>query len=434
MTIAIRVEGLGKKFHLGQNFEHTIGSRIGDMLRGKNPIFRSAPREEFWALRDVNFEVNEGEAVAIIGGNGAGKSTLLKILSRITPPTTGRASVRGRLASLLEVGTGFHPELTGRENVFLNGAVLGMRKAEVQRKFDEIVAFSGVGKFIDTPVKRYSSGMYVRLAFAVAAHLEPDVLVIDEVLAVGDAEFQKRCLGRMGEVVRDGRTVLFVSHNLSAVSRLCTKGVLLAGGQVQSVGDIDEVLRSYLVQDSPESSLIELPAPPDDSVGAAVSLQFESGSGQPLRKIPFGHPWQARIRFEIKEPLPHFVASFGIRTPLGVSIRTAWTRPQALSPGVYELVFREELLWFTPGVYEVSIGLTNYLRAFHYIEEAGNVEFVRADMSGLEDGRIASDSVGILLNQMTSKVLAVGQASAECQEGAETLLVQHEPLPAAKRS
>jgi lipopolysaccharide transport system ATP-binding protein len=248
MTTAILIENISKRYRLGETHEHTLSDQIARMARrisGRDPVVRSEP-EDFWALRGVDLEITEGEAVGIIGGNGAGKSTLLKILSRITQPTTGRMMVRGRMSSLLEVGTGFHPELTGRDNVFLNGTILGMRKSEVARKFDEIVAFSGVEKFIDTPVKRYSSGMYVRLAFAVAAHLEPDILVVDEVLAVGDTEFQQRCLGKMGEVASEGRTVLFVSHNLSAIRKLCSSGVLLSGGIVKYSGRIDETLSTYL--------------------------------------------------------------------------------------------------------------------------------------------------------------------------------------------
>jgi lipopolysaccharide transport system ATP-binding protein len=203
--------------------------------------------EEFWALKDVSFEVERGEALGIIGRNGAGKSTLLKVLSRITEPTRGRVVLRGRVASLLEVGTGFHPELTGRENIHLNGAILGMARAEIRRKFDEIIAFAGVEKFIDTPVKRYSSGMYVRLAFAVAAHLQPDVLVVDEVLAVGDAEFQQKCLGKMDEVSRgEGRTVLFVSHNLSIIEKLCKRCIWLDGGFVREIGSAAAVIKGYL--------------------------------------------------------------------------------------------------------------------------------------------------------------------------------------------
>jgi lipopolysaccharide transport system ATP-binding protein len=202
--------------------------------------------EQFWALDNVSFEVKEGEVLGIIGRNGAGKSTLLKILSQVTTPTSGEIKVRGRIASLLEVGTGFHPDLTGRENVFLNGAILGMTKAEIRKKFDEIVDFSGVEEFIDTPVKRYSSGMYVRLAFAVAAHLEPEILIVDEVLAVGDAQFQKKCLGKMQEVSKGGRTVLFVSHNMQAVSTLCSHAILLNGGSIQQQGDVHNVINGYV--------------------------------------------------------------------------------------------------------------------------------------------------------------------------------------------
>lgn len=215
-----------------------------NVLRGQQ-LVPGDETEEFWALKNVSFEFKLGDIVGIIGRNGAGKSTLLKILSRITEPSRGRVEIKGRMASLLEVGTGFHPELTGRENIYLNGAILGMRRAEIRRKFDEIVAFAEVEKFLDTPVKRYSSGMYVRLAFAVAAHLEPEILVVDEILAVGDAEFQKKCLGKMKHVAGEGRTVLFVSHNLAAVRTLCTRSLLLADGRVVSDDSVDGVIRRY---------------------------------------------------------------------------------------------------------------------------------------------------------------------------------------------
>ena len=219
--------------------------KASDMLHGRQ-IVQGDEVEEFWALKNVSFQVKEGEVVGIIGGNGAGKSTLLKILSRITEPSEGRVTIRGRVASLLEVGTGFHPELSGRENIFLNGAILGMTRAEVRRKFDQIVAFAEVERFVDTPVKRYSSGMYVRLAFAVAAHLEPDILVVDEVLAVGDAEFQKKCLGKMSQVARAGRTVVFVSHNMEAIRRICPTGLFLSAGRVELRGTADQCIESYL--------------------------------------------------------------------------------------------------------------------------------------------------------------------------------------------
>lgn len=248
----IKVDGLGKRYIIshesGERYtalRDVISRKAKKLVKGAQQQLPS--KEEFWALKDVSFEVKKGEAVGVIGRNGAGKSTLLKVLSRITEPTHGRIEINGRIASLLEVGTGFHPELTGRENVFLNGAILGMSRVEIKRKFDEIIDFSGVEKFLDTPVKRYSSGMYVRLAFAVAAHLEPEILVVDEVLAVGDVEFQKKCLGKMNEVSKnEGRTVLFVSHNISAIKTLCTSGIFLMNGKVRKTGDINDVMGEYL--------------------------------------------------------------------------------------------------------------------------------------------------------------------------------------------
>jgi lipopolysaccharide transport system ATP-binding protein len=261
--IAIKVENLGKSYLVGHNAAQSerytalrdvithnaknLARKTRDMLAGR-PIVQGDEVEEFWALKDVSFEIKQGDRVGIIGRNGAGKSTLLKILSRITEPTTGRISINGRVASLLEVGTGFHPELTGRENIFLNGAILGMGRKEIQRKFDEIVDFAEVEKFLDTPVKRYSSGMYVRLAFAVAAHLEPEILVVDEVLAVGDASFQRKCLGKMDDVASQGRTVLFVSHNMAMISNLCKKGFVLNSGALDFSGEISDAVIKYYQQ------------------------------------------------------------------------------------------------------------------------------------------------------------------------------------------
>ena len=263
--VVISVEGLGKKYRLGQrsNGRYTaLRDVIADKAKGlfgsrhSSQVTRHS--DDFWALKDVSFEVKRGEVVGIIGRNGAGKSTLLKILSRITEPTEGRVRLKGRVASLLEVGTGFHPELTGRENIFLNGAILGMTKAEIKRKFDEIVAFAEIEKFLDTPVKRYSSGMYVRLAFAVAAHLEPEILVVDEVLAVGDVAFQKKCLGKMRDVSAGGRTVLFVSHNMQAIRQLCSRSMLLDAGQKISEGSSDDVIGQYLLDGQHSNSVIAL--------------------------------------------------------------------------------------------------------------------------------------------------------------------------------
>jgi lipopolysaccharide transport system ATP-binding protein len=266
--VVIRAEGLSKKYLIGHHRPERYmalrdvavkvlkhWARTGmDVARGRQ-LVAGDQVEDFWALKDVSFELKRGDVVGIVGRNGAGKSTLLKILSRITEPSAGRVEIRGRVASLLEVGTGFHLELTGRENIYLNGAILGMKHAEIRRKFDEIVAFSEVEKFLDTPVKRYSSGMYVRLAFAVAAHLEPEILVVDEVLAVGDAEFQQKCLGKMKHVAGQGRTVLFVSHNLSAVRALCNRGLLLEGGKITSDALVEVVARRYINASSVADSI-----------------------------------------------------------------------------------------------------------------------------------------------------------------------------------
>ncbi|MEN9336618.1 MAG: hypothetical protein RLZZ500_1605 [Bacteroidota bacterium] len=270
-NIAILAENISKQYRLGEVGTGTLShdlNRFISKLRGKgdpylkigeaNDRTTSGSSQYVWSLKDINFEIEKGDAVGIIGRNGAGKSTLLKLLSKVTKPTTGSFKVNGRIASLLEVGTGFNPEMTGRENIYLNGAILGMRKAEIDRKFDEIVAFSGVERYIDTPVKRYSSGMYVRLAFAVAAHLESEILIVDEVLAVGDAEFQKKCLGKMGDVSKEeGRTVLFVSHNMSAVQNLCNKGIVLSNGTTSFVGNVEESIQHYLKRNSDAVNLLE---------------------------------------------------------------------------------------------------------------------------------------------------------------------------------
>jgi lipopolysaccharide transport system ATP-binding protein len=259
MTKVIKVENLSKAYQLGNYGTGTISrdlERTWARIRGKEDPFlkigevnnriTKGESDIVWSLKDINFEIEQGDAVGIIGRNGAGKSTLLKILSRVTSPTTGSVKIKGRIASLLEVGTGFHPELSGRENIYLNGAILGMRKAEIKRKFDEIVDFAGVERYIDTPVKRYSSGMYVRLAFAVAAHLESEILIIDEVLAVGDAEFQKKCLGKMGDISKgEGRTVLFVSHNMGSIMNLCNKGIVINNGIIKTDSDINTAVKSY---------------------------------------------------------------------------------------------------------------------------------------------------------------------------------------------
>ncbi len=306
----IQVENLGKKYIIGhqkpENYTalrdviaHGVKSLGQKLLQPLGKKTADPAFEEFWALKDVSFEIKQGDRVGIIGRNGAGKSTLLKILSRITEPSCGRISIRGRVASLLEVGTGFHPELTGRENIYLNGAILGMSKVEIKRQFDEIVAFAEVEKFLDTPVKRYSSGMYVRLAFAVAAHLEPEILIVDEVLAVGDAQFQKKCLGKMEDVSKGGRTVLFVSHQMSAVTRLCEKCLLLDRGNLKLDGDVYAVTNKYLQSDlgtSAERSWSDPKTAPGNDIVRLKAVRVVS-NGSITDTIDISHPATIEIEY-----------------------------------------------------------------------------------------------------------------------------------------
>jgi lipopolysaccharide transport system ATP-binding protein len=301
MSVAIVTEGLSKRYRIGE-FQAGYGT-LRDSLAGMvGKVGRRQRREEIWAIRDVSFDVQEGEVVGLIGRNGAGKSTLLKVLTRITEPTTGRAQIRGRVGSLLEVGTGFHPELTGRENVYLNGAVLGMKRREIERKFDDIVEFSGIAKFLDTPVKRYSSGMYVRLAFSVAAHLEPEILLVDEVLAVGDAEFQRRCLGRMEDLGDSGRTVVFVSHNMQTITQLCDRVILLEGGTVVADGPSSEIVAQYLQSVHGTGSSIAWPdladAPGDDLVRLR-SLRVVDEDGETTAAVDVRRPVGIEIGFTV---------------------------------------------------------------------------------------------------------------------------------------
>lgn len=302
--VAIRVSGLSKLYQIGAAADKAVSFPEAVQRFLTAPFRRDRPSatEDHWALKDVNFEIRRGEAVGIVGRNGAGKSTLLKILSRITEPTSGEIELRGRVASLLEVGTGFHPELTGRENIFLNGAVLGMRNREIQRKFDDIVAFAEIEKFLDTPVKRYSSGMYVRLAFAVAAHLEPEILVVDEVLAVGDAAFQKKCLGKMEHVAHQGRTVLFVSHNMSVVRQLCTRGVLLKQGSVARIGSIDDVIHDYL-EEAELSDEVVLPLPRDPGTAYFTRFRLLNQQGDPCSRFAHSQDIVTEIEYTVRETL-----------------------------------------------------------------------------------------------------------------------------------
>ncbi|AZI39024.1 ABC transporter ATP-binding protein [Epilithonimonas vandammei] len=327
MALALKAENISKQYRLGQvgtgSLSHDL-NRFWHQIRGKedpylkigesNDRTQKGESDYVWSLRDINFEIEQGDAVGIIGRNGAGKSTLLKLLSKVTKPTTGRILTNGRIASLLEVGTGFHPEMTGRENVFLNGAILGMTRKEIVRKFDEIVDFSGVERYIDTPVKRYSSGMYVRLAFAVAAHLESEILIVDEVLAVGDAEFQKKCLGKMGDVsIGEGRTVLFVSHNMTAVKELCNNGILLNQGQLLYTGSVSNTVAEYQKNNEKRSSYIDN-GNPEEAIGnenikileftvvpaSGKFLDIESGARVKLRFFNYKENINLDATFELR--------------------------------------------------------------------------------------------------------------------------------------
>jgi lipopolysaccharide transport system ATP-binding protein len=309
---AIEVSGLGKRFDIGETTGGymLLTEQLAERFRGRG---KRPTKQEFWALQDVDFEVKQGEMFGVIGHNGAGKSTLLKILSRITPPTVGEARLRGRVGALLEVGTGFHPELTGRENVFLNGAILNMRRAEIQRRFDEIVEFADIGAFIDTPVKRYSSGMQLRLAFSVAAHLEPEILIVDEVLSVGDMAFQQKCLDRMEGASREGRTIVFISHNLAAVRNLCDRAMLLSRGRVSTIGGVGEVIREYVgeVERDLPRSLRERENRDGTGELRFVDMHLER-DGQVMDSPTSGEDVDIVLRYETKGDRSFRTVNFGI--------------------------------------------------------------------------------------------------------------------------
>lgn len=369
----ITVEGLTKKFIITHEVQErytslrdVIAKNAKNMLMAANKK-PTASKEEFYALKDINFQIGQGDRVGIIGRNGAGKSTLLKILSRITEPSTGRISIRGRVASLLEVGTGFHPELTGRENIFLNGAILGMSRADIRRKFDEIVAFAEVEKFLDTPVKRYSSGMYVRLAFAVAAHLEPEILIVDEVLAVGDAQFQKKCLGKMEDVSKnDGRTVIFVSHSMPTISSLCNRAILLDGGKIAIDGETSAAVLSYYTSgvSSPTqiNYLLNTKQPGDDYV--QLNRVIVLVNGEPAsQEIDIIQEINILIEYNILRedgkllPYPniHVYNAAGICVFISAPVTTS-----SHAPGVYKSICSIPANFFNEGSYFIGIAISSF--------------------------------------------------------------------------
>jgi lipopolysaccharide transport system ATP-binding protein len=397
-NFAIRTERLSKRYSIavGKRRHDTLRDQIADSVKSLFRSNGSQARENFSALNDISFDVKPGEAIGIIGRNGAGKSTLLKILSRITAPTEGVVEIRGRVGSLLEIGTGFHPELTGRENVFLNGAILGMKKVDIFRKFDEIVAFSGIEKFIDTPVKRYSSGMYIRLAFAVAAHLEPEILLVDEVLAVGDMAFQKKCLGQMETVAREGRTVLFVSHNLAAVENLCQKVIVLERGQIAFAGAAREGIGRYFQSVTGEqvgqtSAAVDLsthPGRPPIYPPMLTSLKFYNGNGKPLNSgLKIGGSLKATICFRTEQPFYNMDACIGFETLSGQRVFTAHTAfdpHRSMMECIGERTFICEIpsLILVPGTYKVIVALASSDVIADIVEDAARIEVLDADYYG----------------------------------------------------
>lgn len=379
-NVAIRVENISKRYTIGK----TSHGSLRETLSGLFSKASSGPTEEFYALRDVSFEVNRGEAIGIIGKNGAGKSTLLKVLSRITEPTTGRIEIDGRVSSLLEVGTGFHPELTGRENVFLNGTILGMSRTEVKRKFDEIVDFSGVEKFLDTPVKRYSSGMTVRLAFAVAAHLEPEILIIDEVLAVGDAEFQKKCLGKMEDVAGEGRTVIFVSHNMGAVENLCTRGILLKNGLLLYGGRVTEAINLYGQEGS--QNIVDAIATRKDRIGngqaRVSSIAMKDPEGKRTNTISMGDGLSVSI--EVEGFLENAIIGILIGNQFQEQILRGYTyesyNKSILIDGKLTVECCFENINLVHGIYNVHTWVGQFGDVADYVENAAKVEVLPKDV------------------------------------------------------
>ncbi len=398
---AIQVHHLGKKYRIGalQTGDKTLSEVLTDTLKRPVRIARTlrrgkraldSERDVIWALRNITFDVARGDVVGIIGRNGAGKSTLLKVLTRITTPDAGFARIRGRVGSLLEVGTGFHGELTGRENIYLNGAILGMHRHEIDAKFDEIIAFSGVERFIDTPVKRYSSGMYLRLAFSVAAHLEPDILLVDEVLAVGDAEFQKKCLGKMSDVAGEGRTVLFVSHNMASVQALCNRAILLQQGQIIADGGVGEIVDRYLQSVRMTVEDVSLGDRTDRKGSDALRFThvefLHSETGYPLPVVISGQPVVIRLHYHASTDVSSVMASLAFRTSTGSFLFA--TRSDAVGKtfdiapgdGVLECVIPRWPL--SAGLYSYNVIARQHGTTLDWVQEAGYITTEAGDYYG----------------------------------------------------
>jgi lipopolysaccharide transport system ATP-binding protein len=409
----VRVENLSKKYILGhqQQEKHTtlrdsIASSAKSLL---NPFQRKSQisdsnSEEFWALNDVSFEIEQGDRVGIIGGNGAGKSTLLKILSRIVEPTQGKIRIAGRVASLLEVGTGFHPELTGRENIFLNGAILGMDRVEITRKFDEIVAFAEVERFLDTPVKRYSSGMYVRLAFAVAAHLEPEILIVDEVLAVGDSQFQKKCLGKMEDVSKEGKTIIFVSHQMSTIEQLCHRVIWLNKGQILHQGDASKILSKYLTQSSSDRPIVCIEQPIERKEIFFTKITLLNNLNEASTELDVKSPFTINLNYEVVEAITDVEISIRIKTSEGTSVFTTVysdasdKQKMDKTPGLYQASVQIPELFLMPGSYTVSFAVFQFKRVFRLISRYDDIIRFRVCETGTKIAKYNDHrNIGVIL-------------------------------------
>ena len=385
--LAISIRGVGKKYTI--RHDYTAPTTLGEAIarRVRHPFAR-VEREPFWALRDVTFDVMRGEALALIGVNGAGKSTLLKILSRITEMSEGQADLYGRVGSLLEVGTGFNQELTGRENIFLNGAILGMTRVEIRRHFDAIVAFAGVERFLDTPVKHYSSGMYVRLAFAVAAHLRSEILIVDEVLAVGDVEFQRKCLGKMRDVASDGRTVLLVSHNMAAVAHLCSRAVVLRGGRLAYDGDVGQAIAEYSAREG--ASLVGDLRDRHDRAGKgeirSTSIALRRADGELTRAVRPFEPFEILVSYVAKVPLKEVDVSINIESRDGSRLATLYSAFKNesfdVTPGTGTFVCRVAGLPLRPDTYGINVFFGGHHAFYDHVERAVSFDIAPHDVYG----------------------------------------------------
>lgn len=413
--IVLKVENISKLYRLGEVGTGTIShdlNRWWAKIRGKEDPYalvgqvndrnQKAESDYVWSLKDINFEVKQGEVLGIIGKNGAGKSTLLKIISQITSPTTGSIKAKGRIASLLEVGTGMNPELTARENIYLNGAILGMKKREIAAKFDEIVDFSGCTMYVDTPIKRFSSGMRVRLGFAVAAFLEPEILIVDEVLAVGDVEFQKKAIGKIQDISKgDGRTVLFVSHNMAAVQNLCKKGILLENGRINSIGDITTIVNKYLKLNISETNedIVDLGnAKRSNGKGKIIKkIWIENSHGETTKNIFMGEKFSIKFNFESKEPIMNALFGFGIENSQGDRITSLNNEisgdliPTQIESGTAILTIKDPT--FLEGTHYVSISIVaNQVEWIDYIEQAISFEIISKDV--YNSGKLINSNQG----------------------------------------